>query len=51
VESSLPNRFSRELREVLRVFLADLTRFVLTLRWIASAKSESEEALPFPPQH
>lgn len=28
-----------------------VTVFFLTLRWIASAKSESEEGLPFPPQH
>jgi len=30
---------------------AAVTIFVLTLRWITSANSESEEALPFPPQH
>ena len=30
---------------------AAVTIFVLTLRWITSAKSESEEALPFPPLH
>jgi len=30
---------------------AAVTSFALTLRWITSAKSENEEALPFPPQH
>lgn len=30
---------------------AAMTIFFLTLRWIVSAKNESEEGLPFPPQH
>jgi len=30
---------------------AAVTIFFLTLRWIASAKNEGEEALPFPPRH
>jgi hypothetical protein len=28
-----------------------VTTFALTLRWIAFGKNESEEALPYPPQH
>jgi hypothetical protein len=30
---------------------AAVTTFFITLRWIASARNEGEEALPFPPEH
>lgn len=30
---------------------AAVTVFILTLRWITSAKSEGGESLPYPPMH
>jgi len=31
--------------------IGSITTYALTLRWIASARNEGEESLPYPPEH